>query len=117
MLPAPGAAFAGAARSRRAPVVAVLGAGAVAVGLAALPYKAFELDRFFVPKDVALQVVAAAALVAVGGARARTPGTPDAPGLDVRATPSTWPSPPSCSPRWRARPWRRAAGWPPTPSA
>jgi hypothetical protein len=42
----------------------VLAAGAVAVGAAALPYKLFELDRFFVAKEIALQLAAAAALVA-----------------------------------------------------
>ena len=46
-----------------------LGVGAAAVVLVALPYKAFELDRYFVPKELALHltavVAAAAILVAV----------------------------------------------------
>ncbi|MFN2567598.1 MAG: O-antigen ligase family protein [Gemmatimonadaceae bacterium] len=42
---------------------AVLMAGAFAVVLAALPFKAFDLDRFFVPKELALFVTAAAAAV------------------------------------------------------
>jgi O-antigen ligase len=37
--------------------------GAIAVVLAALPYKLFELDRYFVPKELVLHVVA----LAVGG--------------------------------------------------
>ena len=36
----------------------VLQIGAVAVVLAALPYKLFELDRYFVPKELVLHVVA-----------------------------------------------------------
>jgi O-antigen ligase len=39
----------------------VLSAGAVAVVLAALPYKAFDLDRYFVPKELVLHVCAATA--------------------------------------------------------
>ncbi len=50
-------------------VVRALAVGGAAVGLAALPYKLFELDRFFVPKEVALQLAAAAALVAAGRRR------------------------------------------------
>ena len=38
--------------------LAVLSAGDVAVMLAALPYKAFELDRFFVPKELVLHATA-----------------------------------------------------------
>ena len=62
------------AESRHRPpaVVRALGIGAAMLGLAALPYKLFELDRFFVPKEVVLQV---AALVAVVLA-ARRPTTP-----------------------------------------
>lgn len=41
----------------------LLAAGAVAVALAALPYKTFDLDRFFVPKELVLH--AAAALTAL----------------------------------------------------
>ena len=37
--------------------------GAIAVVLAALPYKLFELDRYFVPKELVLHIVA----LAVGG--------------------------------------------------
>lgn len=51
-----------AATPRPPALVRALGVGATAIGLAALPYKLFELDRFFVPKEVVLQV---AALVAV----------------------------------------------------
>jgi O-antigen ligase len=36
-------------------------AGALAVVLAALPYKAFDLDRYFVPKELVLHVAAAGA--------------------------------------------------------
>lgn len=39
----------------------VLQAGAVAVVLAAAPYKAFDLDRFFVPKELVLHATALAA--------------------------------------------------------
>jgi O-antigen ligase len=39
----------------------VLQAGAIAVVLASLPYKAFDLDRYFVPKELVLHVCAAAA--------------------------------------------------------
>jgi len=48
------------ARAPRA-ALAALQAGAVAVVLAALPFKAFELDRFFVPKELALHIAAALA--------------------------------------------------------
>jgi hypothetical protein len=43
-------------------VVRALSLGTLAVGLAALPDRIFELDRFFVPKEIALHVGAAAAL-------------------------------------------------------
>jgi len=36
-------------------------AGALAVVLAALPFKAFDLDRYFVPKELALYIAAAGA--------------------------------------------------------
>jgi hypothetical protein len=42
---------------------AVLIVGAFAAVLVALPFKAFDLDRFFVPKELALFVTAAAAAV------------------------------------------------------
>ncbi|MDQ3950452.1 MAG: O-antigen ligase family protein [Gemmatimonadota bacterium] len=41
----------------------VLMLGAFAVVLAALPYKAFDLERFYIPKELALFVTAAAAAV------------------------------------------------------
>src|SRR4051812_27951513 len=37
----------------------VLACGAVAVVLAAMPYKAFDLDRYFVPKELVLHLCAA----------------------------------------------------------
>ena len=44
----------------------VLQLGAIAVVLAALPYKAFDLDRYFVPKELVLHSCAAiAALVCI----------------------------------------------------
>src|SRR3954466_8997538 len=36
-------------------------AGAIAVVLASLPYKAFDLDRYFVPKELALHIAAVGA--------------------------------------------------------
>jgi O-antigen ligase len=42
-----------------------LQAGLIAVTLLVLPYKIFELDRYFVPKELALHVVALVAAVAV----------------------------------------------------
>ena len=41
----------------------LLQAGAVAVILVALPFKQFDLDRFFVPKELALHITAAGAAV------------------------------------------------------
>ena len=46
-------------RMRRATTL-LLQAGLVAVAFAALPYRLFELDRYFVPKELVLLVVAAA---------------------------------------------------------
>ena len=44
--------------------------GAIAIVLAALPYKTFDLDRFFVPKELVLYAVSAvAALLCLGGRR------------------------------------------------
>ncbi len=43
----------------------ILQVGAVAVVLAATPYKAFDLDRYFVPKELVLIVAAAVAALAV----------------------------------------------------
>jgi O-antigen ligase len=49
---------------------AVLVAGALAVVLAALPYKAFDLERFYVPKELALFVTASVtAILLLDGAR------------------------------------------------
>jgi O-antigen ligase len=42
-----------------AAALALLAAGALAVALVVLPYKTFDLDRFFVPKELVLHVVAA----------------------------------------------------------
>jgi O-antigen ligase len=48
----------------------VLQSGAIAIVLAAATYKLFELDRYFVPKELALHLTALAAVVAcVQGAR------------------------------------------------
>src|SRR4051794_32163473 len=41
----------------------VLQFGALAVVLAALPYKQFDLDRYFMPKELALVVCAAVAAI------------------------------------------------------
>src|SRR4051812_43620276 len=50
--------------------VLILQVGAVAVVLAALPFRLFELDRFFVPKEVALHATATlVAVLCVAGAR------------------------------------------------
>ncbi len=38
--------------------VIVLGAGALGVGLVSAPYKSFDLDRFFVPKELVLHLTA-----------------------------------------------------------
>ena len=45
--------------------------GAIAVVLLALPYKAFDLDRFFVPKELALHATAAIAGLIVLARRPR----------------------------------------------
>lgn len=45
--------------------------GAVAVVLLALPYKPFDLERFFVPKEVALELAALAAALALLGSLRR----------------------------------------------
>ena len=44
--------------------LAALGLGGLATVLLVVPYKAFELDRFFVPKEIALHIVAVVAGVA-----------------------------------------------------
>ena len=57
----------------RAPMIIALAAlmiGALAVVLAAAPFRAFELDRFFVPKELALHATAlVAAMACLWGAR------------------------------------------------
>ncbi|MDQ6830423.1 MAG: O-antigen ligase family protein [Gemmatimonadota bacterium] len=51
----------------------VLAAGAIAGVLAAVPYKAFDLDRYFVPKELALLATATlAAAACLGGAKRLT---------------------------------------------
>ncbi len=53
--------------------LAVLGTGALAAALVVLPYRSFELDRFFAPKELALHAAAAiAALVLLVGGRRLT---------------------------------------------
>jgi len=49
----------------------VLQLGGVAVVLAALPYKAFDLDRYFVPKELVVHVCATAGALLCLGARKR----------------------------------------------
>jgi O-antigen ligase len=61
---------AGAGSGSERLAVRILQAGAVAVMLAALPFRLFELDRFFVPKEVALHATATlVAVLCVAGAR------------------------------------------------
>lgn len=56
----------------------VLALGAIAVVLAAAPYKSFELDRYFVPKELVLHIVATVvALLMVLGRRRFTLSTVD----------------------------------------
>ncbi len=51
-------------------LLVIIAAGAIAVVLAVLPYRTFELDRFFVPKEAVLHVTALmAGLVALIGVR------------------------------------------------
>jgi O-antigen ligase len=54
----------------------ILQVGAVAVVLAAVPYKVFDLDRYFVPKELVLHVAAGAAAIALLGGRKRLALTP-----------------------------------------
>jgi O-antigen ligase len=58
--------------------IAIIGFGGVATVLAALPYKAFDLDRYAIPKELALHLTATlaavAALVAVGRSARRGSG-------------------------------------------
>src|SRR3954454_10192695 len=49
----------------------VLQFGAVAIVLAALPYKAFDLDRYFMPKELVLHVCAGVAAALCLGKRWR----------------------------------------------
>src|SRR5215470_404597 len=49
----------------------ILQFGAIAVVLAATPYKAFDLDRYFVPKELVLLLCAAAASLLVAKRLAR----------------------------------------------
>ncbi|MBA3672239.1 MAG: hypothetical protein H0W68_09490, partial [Gemmatimonadaceae bacterium] len=56
----------------------MLQAGGIAVVLAAAPYKMFELDRFFVPKEIALHITALlASLALLAGARRLSIGRAD----------------------------------------
>src|SRR3954467_719382 len=50
-----------AARDRAA--LYVLQLGAIAVVLVAMPYKAFDLDRYFIPKELVLHICAAIAAI------------------------------------------------------
>jgi hypothetical protein len=60
-----------------------LGAGAAAVVLVALPYKAFDLDRYFVPKELFLHltavVAAGAAVLAAAGRGGKSDSAPVVP--------------------------------------
>jgi O-antigen ligase len=47
----------------------VLQAGAIAIVLIAMPYKAFDLDRYFVPKELVLHLCAAVAAIRLIAAR------------------------------------------------
>ncbi|HEY0777443.1 MAG TPA: O-antigen ligase family protein, partial [Gemmatirosa sp.] len=75
----PAAPLAATAATAARRIARWIGAGAVLAMLAAAPYRAFELDRFFVPKETVLLLVAAAAcwaaarLVRDGGAIGRGP--------------------------------------------
>jgi O-antigen ligase len=69
---------AGSARADRAALY-VVQLGAIAVVLTALPYKLFELDRFFIPKELVLHVVASTAvLLCIAHARRLPLGLVDA---------------------------------------
>lgn len=54
-----------AIRRRQAIALGALGLGASAVVFVALPYKVFDLDRYFVPKELALHLTALGAGLAV----------------------------------------------------
>src|SRR5438270_9459605 len=49
----------------------VLQLGAIAVVLVAMPYKAFDLDRYFVPKELVLHVCAAIGAIRLVSKRGR----------------------------------------------
>jgi O-antigen ligase len=49
----------------------VLGAGAIAAVLIAMPYKAFDLDRYFIPKELVLHLCAAVAAIRTIAKRGR----------------------------------------------
>ena len=56
--------------AREKAALLIIQLGAVAIVLIALPYKAFDLDRYFVPKELVLHVVAVlAALLLIGALR------------------------------------------------
>lgn len=56
--------------AREKAALLVIQLGAIAVVLMALPYKAFDLDRYFVPKELVLHIAAAlAALLLIGALR------------------------------------------------
>ena len=59
----PSATFAPARSDRAALLLVQL--GAIAVVLASLPYKAFDLDRYFVPKELVLHACAATAAISI----------------------------------------------------
>ncbi|GEM_PF-193854 len=61
---------------RRAPTLALgaLALGGIGVVLVALPYKAFDLDRYFVPKELVLHVTAGVAAAAALLSPGRRPG-------------------------------------------
>jgi O-antigen ligase len=75
------------ARRPSVSTVTVVGLGALATVLAALPYKVFDLDRYFVPKELALHLTALigaiGALVALGRTAARTAGRGRAPAIPL----------------------------------
>lgn len=60
------------------PAAALIALGGAAVVLAALPYKTFDLDRFFIPKELVLFAVASlAAVLLLARARRIVVGWPD----------------------------------------
>src|SRR6202046_3268124 len=67
--------------------IAVLGAGAIATVLAALPYKVFDLDRYAIPKEFTLHLTATlaavAAIVALGRSATRSNTRPTSPAIPL----------------------------------